>query len=468
MSTMAEARLRFFGAVGEVTGSCHWLQTPQGDVLLDCGLFQGGRDEERRNAADFGFAADKIQALILSHAHIDHCGRLPLLVKRGFSGRIYAQPATARLLRIMLEDSARLALADAKHANRRRAREGKPPIEPLYGLEDVEAVYDLIEPVPYGERQAVLPGLSFSFADAGHILGAAITEIWVESRGQTRHLVFSGDIGSRGTPFVVDPTRIASADLVLMESTYGDRLHRARSETIAELGEILENAWQSGGNVLIPAFAVGRSQELLYWLAKHHRDWGLSRWRIYLDSPMAVKVVGVYREHHELFDAEALAEWHGPNNPFKMKNLKLVSSVEESRALNDVSRGAIIIAGSGMCNGGRIRHHLKHNLWRPQCHLLFSGYQAAGTLGRALVDGADHVNLMGERVKVAAQRHTIGGLSAHADQNGLADWYGGFANRPPVWLVHGEDPARRALADRLQQQFQAEVSLAEASSEVVV
>lgn len=464
----AQASIRFFGAVGEVTGSCHLLQTGHGDVLLDCGMFQGGRDEERRNAADFPFDPAKIKALILSHAHIDHCGRLPLLVKRGFTGPIYAQPATARLLRIMLEDSARLALADAKHANRRRAREGKAPIEPLYTVEDVQAVFDQIEPVPYEERQAVIPGLEFCFVDAGHILGAAIVQLWVQSNGAQRHVVFSGDIGSRGTPFVVDPTTIESADLVLMESTYGDRLHRPRSETVSELGEILESAWQAGGNVLIPAFAVGRSQEVLYWLAKHHRDWGLSRWRIYLDSPMAVKVVGVYRENHELFDKDALENWHGPGNPFKMKNLKLVSSVEESRALNEVSRGAIIIAGSGMCNGGRIRHHLKHNLWRPQCHLLFSGYQAHGTMGRALVDGANHVNLMGERIRVAAQRHTIGGLSAHADQNGLASWYGAFKNRPPVWLVHGEDRARSALAERLREQFGAEVSLAEGSSEVAV
>lgn len=468
MEVAKRARLRFFGAVGEVTGSCHLLQYEQGEVLLDCGLFQGGNDADQRNAANFPFDPEKIDALILSHAHIDHCGRLPLLVKRGFNAPIYTHPATARLLRVMLEDSARLALADAKHANRRRAREGRAPIEPLYGLEDVEAVHGLVVAIPYAERQAILPGLELCFADAGHILGAAIVQLWVDSAGETRHLVFSGDIGSRDAPFMVDPERISSADLVLMESTYGDRLHRARSDTVAELGGILESAWNKGGNVLIPAFAVGRSQELLYWLAKHHRDWGLDRWRIYLDSPMAVKVTSVYKQHHELFDEEMQADWHGPRNPFKMKNLKLVSSVEESRALNQLTKGAIIIAGSGMCTGGRIRHHLKHNLWRPQCHVLFSGYQANGTLGRKLVDGAKHVSLMGERIRVAANLHTIGGLSAHADQNGLAEWYGGFANRPPVCLLHGEDRSRSALAVRLRDQFGAEVSLAELPVEVEI
>ncbi|MEZ5440215.1 MAG: MBL fold metallo-hydrolase [Lysobacterales bacterium] len=454
------ASLVFRGAAGEVTGSCHLLRTDGGNLLLDCGLIQGGAQQDRRNAADFGFPAGEIDALVLSHAHIDHCGRLPLLVRRGFSGPIYAQPATADLLRIMLEDSARLALADVEHQNRRRRREGKPLLEPLYDLDDVAAVHQLVQTVDYGERRELWPGLSFRFADAGHIIGACSVSLWIGTGEQTRKLVYSGDLGPKGSPFVRDPEPIDEADLVLLESTYGDRLHRRRADTITELGEIFQAAWHSGGNVLIPAFAVGRSQEILYWMAQHHDDWQLGRWRIYLDSPMAVKVIEVYRRHHQIFDREALADWHGPENPFRMPNLKLVSAVEESRALNEADGGAIIIAGSGMCNGGRIVHHLKHNLWKPQTHVVIAGYQAHGTLGRRLVEGAEHVQLFGERIRVKAKIHTIGGLSAHADQNGLSEWYGAIAGHPPVWLVHGEDGPRQALAERLQSQFGSTVQLA--------
>lgn len=451
----------FRGAAGEVTGSCHLLRTAGGNVLLDCGLIQGGRQQDRRNAADFGFRADEVDALILSHAHIDHCGRLPLLVRRGFNGPIYAQPATADLLRIMLEDSARLALADVEHQNRRRRREGKPLLEPLYDLDDVAAVHELVQTVPYHQACELWPGLSFTYRDAGHIIGACTVSLQIACDGGSRTLVFSGDLGPKGSPFVKDPEPVPAADLVVMESTYGDRLHRSRAETVTELGEIFESAWASRGNVLIPAFAVGRSQEILYWMAQHFDDWKLKRWRIYLDSPMAVKVIEVYRRHHQLFDREALADWHGPDNPFRMKNLKLVSAVEESRALNEVDGGAIIIAGSGMCNGGRIVHHLKHNLWKSQTHVVIAGYQAHGTLGRRLVEGAEHVQLFGERIRVKAQIHTIGGLSAHADQHGLAEWYGQIKGHPPVWLVHGEDDARNALAQALQRQFQADVHLAQ-------
>lgn len=453
--------LVFRGAAGEVTGSCHMLRTEGGTALLDCGLIQGGREQDRRNAAAFPFEAGGVDALILSHAHIDHCGRLPLLVRRGFRGPIYAQPATADLLKVMLEDSARLAMADVEHQNRRRRREGKPLLEPLYDLDDVAGVHQLVVTVPYNERRELWPGLAFRFQDAGHIIGACSIELWLIDEGTPRKLVFSGDLGPKGSPFVRDPTPIEDADAVVMESTYGDRLHRKRMDTVHELGEIFDTAWNRGGNVLIPAFAVGRSQEILYWMAQFHDEWKLGRWRIYLDSPMALKVIEVYKRHHQLFDHEALADWHGPDNPFRMPNLKLVSAVEESRALNNVERGAIIIAGSGMCNGGRIVHHLKHNLWRSQTQLIIAGFQAHGTLGRRLVEGAEHVQLFGERIAVKAQIHTVGGLSAHADQNGLSEWYGHIKGHPPVWLVHGEDGPREALAERLQSQFGSAVTLAQ-------
>ncbi|PJA40219.1 MAG: MBL fold metallo-hydrolase, partial [Lysobacterales bacterium CG_4_9_14_3_um_filter_62_6] len=289
----------------------------------------------------------------------------------------------------------------------------------------------------------------------------------VES-GQQRKLVFSGDLGPKGAPILCDPTSIEAADLVMMESTYGDRLHRNRSDTLAELGEIFQQVRGSGGNVLIPAFAVGRTQEILYWFAQRFDEWGLADFRIVLDSPMATKVTAVYGQHQELFDIEARRVWKSGHDPFRLPNLRFVESIEESQALNRISKGLIIIAGSGMCNGGRIKHHLKHHLWRNDAHVIFPGYQAQGTLGRLLVDGAETVRIYGEEIKVNAHRHTIGGLSAHADQAGLADWYGQFKRRPRVVLVHGEDTARAGLAQVLRDRFAAEVTLAEVGGSATI
>jgi metallo-beta-lactamase family protein len=273
--------------------------------------------------------------------------------------------------------------------------------------------------------------------------------------------VFSGDIGPRDTPILRDATQIAEADLVLLESTYGDRQHRGRAATVEELGQIFHRAHAEGGNVLIPAFAVGRSQEILYWMTRHFDEWGLRRWRVILDSPMASKVMQVYRHHRALFDEQARALWDGDRDPFDLPNLEVTASAQESAALNEVRGGMIVIAGSGMCNGGRIVHHLRHHLWRPSTHLVFAGYQAHGTLGRELVDGRKTVRIYGEPVRVAAQLHTIGGLSAHADQAGLMEWYGHFGARPPVWLVHGEDRARETLAEKLGATYGCKVGLAQ-------
>jgi metallo-beta-lactamase family protein len=306
----------------------------------------------------------------------------------------------------------------------------------------------------YREERELFPGITVTLNEAGHILGSASVRIQADENGKTRTLVFSGDVGPRNTPILCDPDPFREADLVLMESTYGGRLHRDRMATLQEMGDILESAWQSGGNILIPAFAVGRSQELLYWFAKHYNDWNLGRWKIFLDSPMASKVVEVYDRHEELFDAEARAVFHGKPSPFRLPNLHYTSDVEESKAINQHKGGCIIIAGSGMCNGGRIRHHLLLNLGNAKNHVLFVGYQSAGTLGRLLVDGVPEIKLFGELIKIKAKRHTLGGLSAHTDQAGLLDWYGAYANRPQVALVHGEDDARRALADALFEKFQ--------------
>ncbi|MCK7594976.1 MBL fold metallo-hydrolase RNA specificity domain-containing protein [Pseudomarimonas salicorniae] len=468
MARKALIRVRFHGAVGEVTGSRHLVEALGHRVLLDCGLIQGGRDERGRNAAGFGFDPSGLDAVVASHAHIDHIGRLPLLVRRGYAGPIYATRATADLARIMLEDSARLAAADAERDNRGRQRRGEALVEPLYLLRDVHDTLRLFKPMDYGERREILPGITLCFEDAGHILGAAIVELVVEQSGQRRTLVFSGDLGPDHAPIMRDPTPMRQADLVLMESTYGDRNHRSRRETIDELGRVLEKAHEDGGNVLIPAFAVGRSQELLYWLARYWKEWGLERWQIILDSPMAARVTELYQRHTPLFDAQTRAMFEKGPHPFRLPNLRTVVDVQDSMAVNRRASGQIIIAGSGMCNGGRIRHHLRHNLWRENCDIIFVGYQARGTLGRQLVDGADFVNIFGEKIRVRARRHTIGGLSAHADQGQLAAWYGHFNGHPPVALVHGEDEAREALAGVLQKQFRARVTLARARGSIEV
>ena len=313
-----------------------------------------------------------------------------------------------------------------------------------------------MRPLPYGQRTEVVPGVEIAFRDAGHILGSSIVELW----GEGRKLVYSGDLGPHGTPILRDPVRIAEADLVLMESTYGDRNHRDRLDTIHEFGDILEQAWNDRGKVLIPAFAVGRSQELLYWFARYWDEWRLSRWRIFLDSPMAAKVVSIYDRNQALFDDEAREVWKGRPNPFTLPNLHVTESTEASIAINRIENGAIVIAGSGMANGGRILHHFRHNIDRRGTHVVFVGFQAEGTLGRRLVDGAKWVRIHGEDHRVNARLHTVGGLSAHTDQRGLIAWYEGFEGKPPLVLVHGEDKAREALAGELGEREGIHVRLA--------
>lgn len=448
-------QVHFHGAAGMVTGSMHLVEAAGRRILLDCGMVQGSAEAEASNIEPFPFDAATLDALVLSHAHIDHIGRVPLLVKRGFRGPIFAQEATAELLPIMLLDSASLQASEVERFNRKRGA-NEPEMLPLYTREDVEATLEQVRSLPYHARSAVAPGIDVHFHDAGHILGSCIVEVFADGRS----LVFSGDLGPKGTPIIRDAETIEHADLLLMESTYGDRNHRDRAETIRELGGILEEAWRHKGNMLIPAFAVGRTQELLYWFARHWDDWAMSRWRIFLDSPMAGKVVRVYDRNHDLFDADAQDVWRGTPNPFRLPNLHLTESAEESMGINAIEGGAIIIAGNGMASGGRILHHLKRNLGRRQAHVVFVGYQAERTLGRRLVDGAKWVRIHGRDYRVNAQRHTVGGLSAHTDQNGLLDWYGGFKPSPPVVLVHGEDIAREALAGEMHERFGVHAQLA--------
>jgi len=404
--------LEFLGAAREVTGSCYLIRCGDQRLLVDCGLIQGSREDEARNAEPFPFDPKRIDAVVLTHSHLDHSGRLPLLVKNGFKGPVYTQRAARDLCRIMLKDAGFLAEKDVEYENRKRARKHLPPVEPLYTVADAQDAMHRFKVLDYEDRRRILPGVELRLRDAGHILGSAIAELWLEEGGEQRKLVFSGDLGHVGAPILRDPVTIDEpADLVVMESTYGNRNHRSWDETWDELGEIISDARGRRGNVLIPSFAVGRAQELLYVFAKHFDDWGIGDWQLFLDSPMAIEATEVYLRHVGLYDEEAARLWRHNHSEPLLPNLHMSRTANQSMALNNVTSGAIIIAGSGMCTGGRIRHHFKHNLWRRDCKVLIVGFQARGTLGRALVDGAKSVHLWGEEVKVGARIHTVGGLS---------------------------------------------------------
>ena len=443
-------QLEFFGAAGEVTGSCHILRVGRATLLLDCGLIQGGERPDLRNRGEFPFDPARIDAVVLSHAHLDHCGRLPLLYRRGFRGPIHATRPCRDLARILLADSANLAARDAQRENRRRAEAGhRERAEPLYSAEDAERTVQLFRVHSYDAPARIAPGVELVFRDAGHIMGSASVWLVLMEQGLTRNVVFSGDVGQYDSPILRDPQTDGGVrvDLALLESTYGDRRHRDRADTLREFGGILAQAKRDGGNVLIPAFAVGRSQDLLYELGQHYDEWRLADWQVFLDSPMAIEASEIYWRHHELFDDEAAALRLRADSFPPLPNLRLCRTAEESMAINRIRHGAIIIAGSGMCTGGRIVHHLKHNLPRPECDVIFTGFQAEGTPGRAIVDGRDYVRLHGEPVRIAARVHTLGGFSAHGDQQDLVRWHAALSGSPPVWLVHGESGAAAALRD---------------------
>lgn len=442
-------RIRFHGAAQEVTGSCHLVEVGDRRILLDCGLIQGTAKDEARNHQRFPFDPQQIDAVVLSHAHIDHSGRLPRLVKSGFRGPIYTHRATADLCSIMLRDAAYLNEKDVEWENRKRERKGLKPVEALYTVQDVERTLKQLHVLDYGTSRTILPGVNATLHDAGHILGSAVVELTLHEGSLHRRIVFSGDLGHRGMPILRDWQPLSHADLVLMESTYGDRDHRAWQDTWQEVREVVRNVRDAKGNILIPAFAVGRTQELLYLFGKYQQEWDLGRWQIFLDSPLAIEATEIYARHTALFDADAVPLMQQLRNGTLLPNLHYTERAEQSMQLNKIRSGAIIIAGSGMCTGGRIKQHLKHHVWRRETHIVIVGFQAEGTLGRALVDGAKYIRLWGETVRVAATVHTIGGLSAHADRSGLIKWYSGFKNTPPVALVHGEPNAMHALAANL-------------------
>ncbi|MGR9088734.1 MAG: MBL fold metallo-hydrolase [Gammaproteobacteria bacterium] len=443
------ASLTFLGATGQVTGSCYLLETDSYRILLECGQFQGSSQTEKQNYAEFAFDPTGIDAVVLSHAHLDHCGRLPKLVKEGFKGNVYLTRACFPLLELMLRDAAQLQFRDIQWENKRRERAGKRLLEPLFTMDDVEALLELRCPTAYEDEAEILPGVTVSFHEAGHILGSAVVRLRIKEGGRIKTLVFSGDLGNSNAPLLRDPAVLTEADVLLLESTYGDRDHKPLENTLDELRATLQAAAQSGGNVIIPAFAVGRTQDLIYWLGKIKRQGGLPQQQIYLDSPMAISASRIYAAHTHLFNVDdpeftriAPKGWEA-----WLPGLIFSETSEESMAINRIAGGVIIIAGSGMCTGGRIRHHLKYNLWRRNAHIIFSGFQAEGTLGRAIVDGKkSHFKILGSDIKMSATVHTLGALSAHADQSQLLNWAGNFKpSMPGIHLIHGEKSAALSL-----------------------
>ncbi|GIU30098.1 MBL fold hydrolase [Shewanella colwelliana] len=444
--------LTFLGATQEVTGSCHLLDIDGRQLLLDCGMIQGGKADALRNHEPFEFDPKSIHAVVLSHAHIDHSGRLPLLVKSGFTGPIYSHKATVELCAVMLKDAAMLQVREVERLNKKRIKNQLDPLEPLFDDTDVDRVMQQFVALDYGQHCQVVPNVTACLSDAGHILGSAIVELWLGEKGATKKVVFSGDLGRAGMPILDDPTFIEEADLVLMESTYGDRLHRSWEDTLTELKSIFASTIkQSRGNILLPAFSVGRAQELLYLFHLYAKDWDLGRWRICLDSPMAIKATAIYAENYSLMDEDFKRFTRlSPGQHPLLSNVDFIDTTDESMALNHIHQGLIVIAGSGMCNGGRIRCHLEHNLANPLSDVIICGYQAMGTPGRLLVDGADSLTIRGNSIPVKAKLHTVGGLSAHADQAELLRWYQHFNDSPPVILVHGEVEAQKILLAQLQ------------------
>lgn len=443
-------RIEFSGGAGTVTGSSHLLRVKDKRVLLDCGLYQG-RDEKDRGNDVFAYIPATIDYLILSHAHIDHSGRIPLLYKRGFRGKILATPPALALCRILLLDSAYIHEQDAEWENTKRQRKGLDPIEPLYTVKDAEGCLELFEAVDFNEPRELFDGFRMNFLEAGHMLGAAITEMFIQEEERKVKLVYSGDLGNQGIPLMKEPVEVTEADFVIMESTYGNRLHPDNEVEHEELIKIINDTYRRGGNVIIPSFAVGRTQELIYILNEYQEAGKLERGvKVYVDSPLASKSTAIFKEYSRYFDEESQERMRKGDDVLEFRNLFFTESVEDSMELNKSKKGYVVISASGMATAGRIRHHLKHNLWRSECSIVFVGYQAEGSLGRIIQDGAKRVNLFGEDIAVNAKVHSFSGLSGHADRRGLYNWVKAIKKGPKeIFLTHGDHEAATALKELL-------------------
>ncbi|SDH11131.1 MBL fold metallo-hydrolase RNA specificity domain-containing protein [Nitrosomonas sp. Nm132] len=451
-------QLTFLGAAGEVTGSSYLIQTTHTRFLVDCGMFQGGREADRKNRTAFCFDPEQIDFVLLTHAHIDHSGLLPRLSAWGFRGPVYTTEATIDLLKVMLKDSAYIQEKEAEWQNktlRRKHLFSNHENAPLYTVTQAETFLKQLRGVSYDTEISPHPSVRCKFRDAGHILGSAIIELWIKSDTEQKKLVFSGDLGQLTHPIVRDPTPIQQTDILLIESTYGNRLHRTMTDTLDELVHAINDTLlRKGGNIVVPAFAVGRTQELLFLLVDLHRQGKLGEMDIYVDSPMALAATDITLKHAKLLDKEATETLQWFNSSGRKLKINFIQDVEDSITLNTVQQGAIIISASGMCDAGRIKYHLKFNLPRPECSILITGFQAAGTLGRRLVDGAKQVHIFGQEIPVRADIYTIGGLSAHADQAGLLSWLKNFNSEPErIFVVHGESSSAAALADAIEQKL---------------
>lgn len=453
-------RVTLLGAAGGVTGSAYLIQTGSARLLLDFGIFQGADERRYQNALPPELDPRHLDAVLLTHAHLDHVGRLPLVIKGGFRGPIFCTPATIDLADLVLRDSAKIQTQDAEDANQDRRRRGEPPIEPLYDADDVAATIKRCQAVAYNRPTAVAPGVQAHFVEAGHMLGSTSITLTVSEEGRQKTVVFSGDVGPRDAPLLRDPIPLQEGDLVFLESTYGDRDHRAFDATVAEFRDVLKSVIARRGIAIAPAFAIGRAQTLLYLLAQLFRRGELPVFPVYLDSPMAVEAMRIYQDHPELVDPEArdfLKDGPGPDD---LDYFSLIVSAHESRTLNEVRGPALIVAPSGMATGGRVQHHLKHHIWQNDSAVLITGYQAEGSLGRQLVEGADSVRILGDRIPVRASVHTLNGFSAHAGQSDLVRWFAPLADdRPHLVLTHGEQPPREALAAVIRAKYGIDAAL---------
>ena len=448
-------KLHFIGADHEVTGSAHFLSACGKNILVDYGMEQGVNVFEN---AELPVSPSEIDYLLVTHAHVDHTGMIPALYKNGFKGEIYATSATCELCDIMLRDSAHIQEFEAEWKNRKNKRAGKEHFEPAYTMEDVEGVLSHFHKVSYNEDLTLCEGIAISFTDVGHLLGSSSIKIIITEDNVTKTIVFSGDIGNINQPIIKDPAYTTEADYVVMESTYGDRLHGDRIDYVSELSDILNDTFSRGGNVVIPSFAVGRTQEILYFIRKIKEDrlvYGYDDFEVIVDSPLAIEATNIFKENYaDCFDEEAMELINAGINPISFEGLRTSVTSTDSIAINFDKKPKVIISASGMCEAGRIRHHLKHNLWRKECTVLFVGYQAVGTLGRILVDGAERVKLFGEEIEVNAEVKVLAGVSGHADKNGLISWISAFNPKPvAVFIVHGEDRVAESFRLALEEEY---------------